>query len=195
MDFDVIDLGNNIILYKNKNNMKYKVLLAGLFHGDENCLDIIFYYMKNGFHDISLSFIPVINKEKTRENKDKENINCSFNHPNCKTVEQTKESKIIIDNIELIKECSKNGYASLHINKKAKENYSHIWFQGDPPKEMIKELNVYDYNLCYNTLEDYLWHEGIPIGACIEFSNTNRIEFLNNFLEWIRRINESNILC
>ena len=190
--FEDINLGNGITLLKNTGG-KYKVLFAHLFHGNENCIDVILNYMIHGYKDISISFIPMVNSEGTRNNKDGKNINCSFNHPDCKHTNTTTESEIILSNIELIKECSRDGYASLHSHD-GKMNYSHIWMQNEPSEEILKTMRVKDYNLCYNTLEDYLWHEGIPIGACLEYGqDEERIEFTNNFLEIIR--NESNVLC
>jgi hypothetical protein len=190
-NFEIIDM-KGIKLYRSRNIKKYKVLFASLFHGDENCFDVIYYYMRNEIENISISLIPIVNGfgflNKTRNNDCGENINNSFYHPNCTTTKQTKESNILIENIELIKECSRDGYASLHINKKSNKNYSHIWLHdGNPSKKMIDDLNVVDYNLCYNTLEDYLWHEGIPITACIEYTKekNDRIRFTNKFLEYI----------
>jgi hypothetical protein len=197
MKFEVIDLGCDIKLYQTKTECKYKVLLASCFHGDERgALDIIFHYMlKNSEDDIQFSFIPIVNRYKTRMNEDNKNINCSFNHPLCKTTgEETKQGQAIISHIDLIKECARDGYASLHENIAAKHNYSHIWMQGEPSKEMIEELKIVDYNLCYNTLEDYLWHEGVKITACIEFVEEGRIRFMNNFFKYLRGLHENHIL-
>lgn len=188
-NLDVIDLGYGIKLYRNNTVKKFRVLLACLFHGDENCLDVIFHYMRFGYKDISLSFIPIVNQygyiNNIRENEKGENINNSFIH-----TKTTDESQAILDNIDLIKECSADGFASLHMDKNSTENYTHLWIQREPSEEILKKLNVKDYNVCHNTLEDYLWHEGIPIAACLECNN-KKIEFVDKFLG---RINEGNVL-
>jgi len=188
---ELVDL-NGIKLYIDKSDKEKRVLLASTFHGDEDCLDVIFHYLREGNKDIAISLIPIVNKygidNSIRENRQGDNINCSFNHPKCKkTMPLTVESISILDNLSLIKYCARDGYSSLHVDKNTDQHYSHIWMQETPSQFILDDLNVKDYNLCYNTLEDYLWHEGIPLTACLEYSKSRegRIEFTNKFLDYI----------
>lgn len=206
MNFEITDLGHDIKLYRSKSDKKFRVLLASCFHGDESrCLEVIFHYMLKEPSDISFTFIPIVNifgfKMSRRENEHNENINCTFNHPKCKTGEkETVQSKVILSHLDLIKDCARDGYASLHEDKNSKEAYSHIWVQsGSPSDKIVEDLKVFDFCCCYNTLEDYLYHEEIPITACIEFSlfdnSRERFRFVEKFLNFVRRKDyESNIL-
>jgi hypothetical protein len=127
----------------------------------------------------------------TRENERGENPNCGFNHPECKRVmPETEETRCIINKIELIKGCARDGFLSLHEDKKAKKNYAYTYEQTNKPTQFSKVLNYIDFCYCDNTLEDYLYHEGIPLTACIEVCKPlakEGLSMIEKFLSFVGR--------
>jgi hypothetical protein len=175
------------------------ILIAAGFHGDEPAgpLSILAFLEQLDIKDISninLSFLPLVNPSGFRNithcNDWGENPNRGF--CNLKVNEKLSlEGKVLMENLEILKESSKDGFISLHEDADEKHSYLYTYEKSDkigPFSLMLRNIilkhftmlpdgnnpivgnivNNIIFNDCDGSLEDRLFHEGSSFAACTE---------------------------
>lgn len=120
------EVGNHqiwMVRYKDTFRHNYpRLLVVSGFHGEEKAgpLAVMRWletFDPNLFKYVDITFIPVINPEGfdkgQRYNAEKQKTNCGFCHPE-NGDHPSKEGVILLKNYQLLKNCAKDGFLSLH---------------------------------------------------------------------------------
>ena len=175
------------------------VLVAAGFHGEEpaGCWGLLNFLETaddNLFLECAISFLPLINptgiRKGRRYNDWGENPNNGFCHTPSGRPEPSREGKILIENIEVLKKCSRDGFLSLHEDIDCTEFYIYTFEKSNTPGRFSITLKTTEecffkpkpdgifegenlingiiFNHCDGSFEDLMFHEGIPRSACTE---------------------------
>jgi hypothetical protein len=203
--FTIYKLGvieNDIIyLIERKVNPEFpNLLIAAGFHGEEIAgpWGILFFLEQldqKMIDNINLSIIPLLNttgfRNGSRNNKWDENPNRCFLYPELNQIDPSKEGKILLDNIDMLIEKSRDGFITLHedidrekfniytYEKESKPSeFSYVlrntmerYFEclpdeNDPEIGDMKDGII--FNHCDGSFEDFLFQKGILRSVCIE---------------------------
>ena len=122
------------LIKKSKPNPKFKnILIAGGFHGDEEAgvwglEKFLDSNNKSLLNQANVSFLPCINIFGLENNKrkDKNKIDPNRHYDNSKSKKHSIHD-ILIKNMELILDCSKDGFLSLHESKVSKKFFLYLY--------------------------------------------------------------------
>jgi len=185
---------------------KPRVLIAGGFHGEEpagswGLLRFIEEADSKFFENCSISFLPLVNptgiRQGRRQNDWGENPNAGFCHQFPSQSGPSKEGHILLGNLDLLKQHSRDGFISLHEDIDCVEYYIYTFENSEHPGKFSHRLrqaeeiffnpmpngmfevgminNGIIFNHCDGSFEDRLFHEGIPRTACTE--TPGKLEF------------------
>jgi predicted deacylase len=194
-----------------------RALVAAGFHGEEpagcwGLLDLL-ESADDVLEACELSLLPLVNptgiRAGRRHNDWGENPNNGFCHV-VGPPELSREGQFLLDNLELLKGCSHDGFLSLHEDCDATEFYLYTFEQQDSPGDFSEALKEAEevffspmpdgvvegatvrggviFRSCDGSFEDRLFHEGIPYTACTE--TPGRLD-LSLRIEANRRITEA----
>jgi predicted deacylase len=172
------------------------VLVAAGFHGEEpggplGILRLLETAPDPCFDGIALSLIPILNptghRIGQRRNQWNENPNDGFCHPDLDPTPPSKEGRILLANLPLLKQCSKDAFLSLHEDGFPT---GHAYAYGARPtgacSALLAEMRPFGITasmrledgamLCDGmslnhhdgSFEDRLFHEGTALCVCTE---------------------------
>lgn len=173
------------------------VLVAAGFHGEEpggplGILRLLETAPDDCFNGVVLSLIPILNptghRANQRRNQWGENPNDGFCHPDIDPDPPSKEGRILLNNLSLLRQCSKDAFLSLHEDGFLT---GHLYAYGAHPigvanallAEMVSLGITHDQTISENgahlhsgmslnhhdgSLEDRLYHEGSIVCLCTE---------------------------
>lgn len=173
------------------------LLFAGGFHGDEPAgpWGILQYLESSASLDgVNVSFLPLVNPEGTRagrhENDLGENPNRGFGHSDTDGLPPSKEGRILLGAINVIRPWTRDCFVSLHEDSGADRFYLFTFEKSEMPGEFTKMLvgvessyfsQMKDRDLVNDrgsdgvifndhdgSFEDYLFKDGVPLTACTE---------------------------
>jgi hypothetical protein len=133
----VSDYEIGLITPKKFNKKLPSLLIAAGFHGNEpaGILGLLEYLKKDTSPKVNVSFIPIVNPTgymlNTRENYLKENPNRNYCHDQtlpekAKGLKPSKEAKILIENLDELLECSRDGFLTLHEDNDKEKYYIYM---------------------------------------------------------------------
>jgi len=179
-------------------------LVAAGFHGEEpggplGILRLLETAPDGFLVGLHLSLIPVLNptghRVGQRRNQWGENPNDGFCHPDIDPTPPSKEGKILLANLPLLKQCAKDAFLSLHEDGFPT---GHIYAYGHPQgilDALLSEMAPFgvttnrvipengaelqggaSFNHHDGSFEDRLHHEGVPLCLVTETPRTARLD-------------------
>jgi len=167
-----------------------RMLVAAGFHGNEpaGCWGIL-EVLKSGANLAGVSFLPAANPTGLdigiRYNRWNETTNGGF----CRGEEPSREGKVLVANLDLLKDCARDGFLTVHEDEENKGTYAYAYGQKsvilaqqmlDPSMfpigdwvitsrsetMEIKNGIIADYS--DGSFENLLYESGVPISICTE---------------------------
>ena len=187
-----------LLLVEPQNTSGPNILVAGGFHGEEPAGPWgILRFLETHPHEllsrVNLSFLPLVNPtgfvQGQRLNDWGENPNSGFCHGEARGGILSREGRILLDNISLLRPLADDGFVSLHEDSDQSGFYLYTFEQSEIPGQFTRSLrdaglDFFDccsdeiagetvedgvvYCQCDGSFEDFLFHEGVPRTACTE---------------------------